>query len=245
MGFNEVRDRPLFAMYFAHRDRVVRLGDAPAELVVNFSDAGRLKVDQVYPLNTLRRLSETFESTEVVSLFLDTSEGITPQQLSVQFGYFSRTQAVLVLVVPMLVLVLGYAVGPLVGRMALHLALLATTRVHLGGWSSAPRDRESGVVLSQEVLAKITPGLTTFDEVVALCGPGGEVSERYPSSGRRTLVYRGRRLRPQARRLFGWFYSVRGFDVEHHEVTIEFDGNVVRDVQAAVRRSHLRPGETA
>src|SRR5260370_1166923 len=32
VGFHEVRDRPLFPMYFAHRDRVVRLADAPAEL---------------------------------------------------------------------------------------------------------------------------------------------------------------------------------------------------------------------
>ena len=30
IGFHEVRDRPLFPMYLAHRDRVVRLADAPA-----------------------------------------------------------------------------------------------------------------------------------------------------------------------------------------------------------------------
>ena len=90
MSFHEVRDRPLFAMYFANRDRVVRLADAPAELVVSFAHSDRLKIDDVFPPTSLRRLSETEESTEVVSIFLDKTEGITPQHLSVQFGYFSK-----------------------------------------------------------------------------------------------------------------------------------------------------------
>ena len=93
----------------------MRLADAPAELAANFSDAARLKIDQVYPLNTIRRLSETLESTEVVSLFLDTSEGLSPQHLTAEFGYFSRAQAVGVVLVPMVILVLGYAIGPLSG----------------------------------------------------------------------------------------------------------------------------------
>ncbi|HWO06185.1 MAG TPA: hypothetical protein VNQ54_15400, partial [Methylomirabilota bacterium] len=95
VAFHEVRDRPLFPMYFAHRDRVVRLADAPAELVVQFPQSDRLKIDDVYPPTAIRRLSETLETTEVVSLFLDRSDGITPQQLAVQFGYFSRTQTAL------------------------------------------------------------------------------------------------------------------------------------------------------
>ena len=49
MGYNEVRDRPLFPMYFAHRDRVVHLADAPAELVVSFPHSDRLKIDQIFP----------------------------------------------------------------------------------------------------------------------------------------------------------------------------------------------------
>src|SRR5262249_50614093 len=42
ISWNEMRDRPLFAMYFAHRDRVVPLADAPSELVVNFANSDRL-----------------------------------------------------------------------------------------------------------------------------------------------------------------------------------------------------------
>ena len=45
MSYNEVRDRPLFPMYFAHRDRVVRLADAPSEIVVSFAQSDRLKID--------------------------------------------------------------------------------------------------------------------------------------------------------------------------------------------------------
>ncbi|HUG36246.1 MAG TPA: hypothetical protein VML54_04810, partial [Candidatus Limnocylindrales bacterium] len=244
MSFNEVRDRPLFPMYFTHRSRIVRLADAPAELVANFSDAARLKIDQVYPLNTIRRLSETLESTEVVSLFLDASEGLSPQQLTVQFGYFSRAQAVGVVLVPMLILVLGYAVGPLVGRVAVHVLQVAMTYVRIGGWNAAPRERRTGVIIAPEVLAKIGPGQTTFDQVLELCGAGGEISERYLSGERRrTLIYRGRLVRPRAQRLLGWLYAVRESEVEHHEVRIDLEGDVVRDVQADIRRSRVPAGE--
>jgi hypothetical protein len=242
MSFNEVRDRPLFPMYFAHRDRVVRLAEAPAELVVNFADSDRLKVDQVYPLNTIRRLSETLESTQVVSLFLDTSEGIAPQQLSVQFGYFSRVQSVAVVVFPLVFLGLGYAVGPLIGRMAALLAERMAGRIAFGSWN-AGRERSSGVMLGREVLAKIVPGETTFDDVVRLCGPATEVIERFPAPGRRTVVYRGQRVHPSTRRRFGWLSTVQHLEVERQEVRIELEGEIVRDVQADLRRSRISAGE--
>jgi len=243
VSFNEVRERPLFPMYFAHRDRVVRLADAPAELVVNFAESGRLKIDQVYPLNTIRRLSETLESTEVVSLFLDASEGITPQQLSVQFGYFSRTQAVALFVIPLVLLGLGYAVGPVLGRVGAHLAQRLVAGVHVGRWNAAPPEQESGVVLSREVLARIVPGQTTADEVLRLCGADAEVHERFPSPGHRTLIYRGQRTRPRTRRLFGWLSTVHYWEVERHEVTIDLEGGVVRDVRADTRQSRVPAGE--
>ena len=245
MTFNEVRGRPLFRMYLAHRDRVVRLGDAPAEMSATFSNADRLKIDSVAPATAVRGVSETAESTEVVSLYLDTGEGATPQRLSVQFGYFSRTQAIAVVVIPLALLILGYAIGPLVGRASVHLAERLAGRVHVSGWNGVPRERKTGVVLSRDVLARIRPGATTYEEVLRLCGPNAEVAEHFPSSDReqRTLVYRGRRIRPQTRRLFGWFSSVRHLNVEQHQVTIEFTDGVVRDVQADIRRSTLPVGE--
>jgi hypothetical protein len=242
ISFNEVRDRPLFPMYFANRDRALRLADAPAELVIHFPQSDQLKIDEVYPRTTIRRLSETLESTEVVSLFLDTSEGISPQHLSIQYGYFSKLQATMLVVVPMLFLALGYAVGPALGRVGAHVASSLMTHVYLGGWNRAPRERVSGTLLADDVIEKIVPGRTTLDEVLALAGPDAERHDRLAPQRGRTLVYRGRRVRPETSRIVGWFSTVRHFDVEEHTVTIDFDGNVVRNVQADVRRSRAPAG---
>ena len=237
ISFNEVRDRPLFPMYFAHRDRALRLADAPAELVIHFPLSDQLKIDDVYPRTTIRRLSETLESTEVVSLFLDTSEGISPQHLAIQYGYFSKLQGALLVIVPMLFLALGYAVGPAIGRVSAHIASTFITRVYLGGWNRAPRARVSGTMLGDEVIGRIVPGRTTLEEVLALAGPDAERNERLMPQRGRTLIYRGRRVRPETNRIVGWFSTVRYFDVEEQTVTIDFDGNLVRNVQADVRRS--------
>ncbi len=150
MSYHEVRDRPLFPMYFAHRDRVVRLADAPAELVVNFAHSDRLKIDEVFPPTSLRRLSETEETTEVVSLFLDTTKGITPQHLAVQFGYFSKVQTWALVLIPALFFALGQALGPALGRAAVRFANAARARVRLGRRHEIPRSRQTGVILSRE-----------------------------------------------------------------------------------------------
>ena len=242
MSFNEVRGRPLYRMYLAHRDRVVRLGDAPAEMVVSFSEAYHLKIDALAPTHAVRSLSETAESTENVSLFLHTDEGTTPQRLSVQYGYFDRAQAAAVVVVPLVLLILGYSVGPLIGRASVVLVQRFAGRFHFSTGGGAPRERLTGVVLSQDTLARIRPGETTYDEVLRLCGADAEVSERFPSADRRTLVYHGRRVRPATRKLVGWLSSVRHLEMERQEVTIEFEGDLVRDVQADIRRSRVPVG---
>lgn len=243
IGFHEVRDRPLFPMYFAHRDRVVRLADAPAELVVQFPQSDRLKIDEVYPPTSIPRLSETLESTEVVSLFLDRSDGITPQQLAVRFGFFSRTQAALLVAAPLLVFALGQAMGPLLGRSLVRMVDAMGARIQLGAWRGGGRDREQGVILSSEVLARLAPGKTTREEVLRLCGTEMERQDQLHGAGRTTLIYRGRRLVPEAHRIFGWLSTVRRWDVERHEVRIELEGDLVRDVQAEVRRYRLGPEE--
>ena len=243
ISFNEVRDRPMFQMYFAHRDRAVRLADAPAELAVNFSRSDELKIDEVFPRNTIRRLSETLESTEVVSLFLDTSEGISPQQVAVQYGYFSKVQAAALVALPAIFLALGYAVGPALGRVGGFVGGRLVANVRMGGWNRAPAGRESGTIVPPEVVAQIIPGKTTRTEVLALCGPDPEEHDRFAPERRRTLVYRGKRTRPSAGRVFGWFFTVRHVEVEEHVVTIELAGDLVRDVQADVRRSRRHAGE--
>jgi hypothetical protein len=245
MSYNEVRDRPLFPMYLAHRDRVVRLADAPAELAASFAHSERLKVDQVFPPTAIRRLSETEETTEVVSLFLDRTDSITPQHLAVQFGYFSKVQAWALVLIPALFFVLGQAIGPVLGRTALQFVSTAGARVHLRGWNRLPRIRQSGVILTRDVLQKIAPGQTTREEVIALCGPAMERHEQFPASDRRTLIYRGRRLVPKTQRRLGWFSTVEHWEAEQHEVRIELERDVVRDVHAEVRYYRQMPREPA
>ena len=239
LGFHEVRDRPLFPMYVDHRDRVVRLASEPAELLMNFADADRLQIDQVYPQTSIRRLSESLESTQVVSLFIDTSEGISPHRLTVQFGYFSRMQAWMLVIVPLVFFGLGHAIGPLFGRGVAALAGTVGRRVHWGPWNQAPREQDHGVVLSRDTLRHLVPGHTRYGDVLGLCGTQCEQLERLGEPGRRTLIYRGRRVRPQANRVFGWLASVRAREVEEHEVRVEVEQDVVRDVEALVRRSTL------
>jgi hypothetical protein len=100
-----------------------------------------------------------------------------------------------------------------------------------------------GVILPREVVERIVPGRTTREEVLRLCGAEVERQDQFPGSGRTTLIYRGRRLVPEARRIFGWLSTVRRWDVERHEVRIDLDGDLVRDVQAEVRRYRLTPEE--
>jgi hypothetical protein len=44
---------------------------------------------------------------------------------------------------------------------------------------------------------------------------------------------------PRRRRAFGWLATVSHWDVEQHEVHIDLEHDVVRDVQARVTRSRL------
>lgn len=244
IGFNDVRHRALFPMYFEHRDRIVRLADDPSQLLMNFADADHLKIDEVAPQSSIRRMSESLESTEVVSLFLDKSEGLKPQMLTVQFGYFKGLQAWAPILIPMLFFILGNAAAPLLNRLLGRIVKGVTARVRVGRPSESWSGRETGVVLARDVLAGITPGETTYDEVVRLCGPEAEERQQLGSAERRTLVYRGRRVVPHRRRTFGWLSTVSHWDVEHHEVEIEFEQDRVRDVQARVRRSRFSHPES-
>ena len=238
LSFFDVRQRVLFPMYFVHRDRVVRLAEDPAQLIVNFAQADRLKIDELYPQSAKRQLSESLENTETVSLFLERSEGLTPQVLTVQFGYFTGLQSWAPILIPALFFILGNLAGPLIAGAIKSLARTLGARVHLGRAGGQPV-RDSGVVVSREALTRLVPGETTYDQVIALCGPRGEESEQLGAPDRRTLSYRGRRIVPNRRRTLGWLATVSHWDVEHHEVEIELERGVVRDVQARVRRSRL------
>jgi hypothetical protein len=234
LAFNDVRSRALFPLYFEHRDRILKLAEDPSQLAILFTDADRLKIDEMAPATAMRRRHESLERTEVISRFLDTSEGIVPQTLTAQFGYFSGLQSWAPILIPVLFFVLGNAARPLIELVVRKLGRLYLARILLG--APTPH-RDTGVVLTREQLARIVPGQTTRDQLLAIAGGAPEEFEQLASPDRRTLIFRGQRVVPRRARQFGWVTAVGGWDVEHHEVEVELEHEVVRDVQAHVRRT--------
>ena len=239
LSFNEIRQRAVFPMYFQHRDRVVKLSEDPAQLIVNFASADHLKIDELFPSSARRQLSETQDNTDTVSMFLDRSEGLQPQVLTIQFGYFSGLQSWAPLLIPALFFALGNGAGVLVRNVAERLSKRWAGRVQFGRVKEAPKVETTGVVVDAETLRRIVPGRTTRDEVLRLLGGQVEEHSRLTAPEERTLVYRGRRLAPSRRRALGFLATVEHWDAEEHEVTIELERDVVRDVPARVRRSRV------
>jgi hypothetical protein len=243
LSFHEIRHRAVFPIYFQHRDRVIRLGDEPAQLIVNFADADHLKIDETSPQSARRQLSESLESTDTISLFLDRSEGITPQVLSVQFGYFTGLQSWAPVLIPALFFVLGNVAGVLVRTVAERVGKRWAGRLLFARAAAEPPARQQGVLLGRETLAQLVPGVTTYRDVLRICGHEVEELSRPTQPERRTLHYRGRRIVPHRQRALGWLATVDRWDVEQHEVDIELEREVVADVQARVRRSRLSAPE--
>jgi hypothetical protein len=246
LSFNEVRQRALFRLYLEQRDRVVHLSEDPAQLLIDFAENDRLKIDELLPASASRQPSETRAKTERVSLFLDRSEGLTPQVLLVQFGYFSGLQSWAPVLIPLAIFAAGNVGGVLLRTLAERVSKRVSGRV--GFWRRREEEvtHETGVVLDRETLAKIIPGTTTYEQVLELCGRTVEERQTLNAPERRTLVYRGRRIVPRRRRVVGLFAAVTHWDVEEHETEIVFERDIVRDVQAHVRRArHLEPAPAA
>ncbi|HEY7676098.1 MAG TPA: hypothetical protein VIG69_03420 [Candidatus Methylomirabilis sp.] len=239
LSFHNVRARGLLRLYLEQRDRVVSLSDDPAQLLIAFADADHLTIKDVSPPSSSRQRSESRGGTESVSLPLDRSQGLTTQALTVQFAYLSRVQAWAPVLLPTLFFVLGNLAAVFVRAVADRLRKRLAGRVVFGAAAGGRGDRQTGVILPRDTLARIAPGVTTYQEARQLCGPDAEHVERLSGPNRQTLVYRGRRLVPQRRRRFGWLTTVSYWDVEQHEVEIECEGDVVSDVRAHVRRSRL------
>jgi hypothetical protein len=121
---------------------------------------------------------------------------------------------------------------------------MATARLAFGRPDGDSPRRALGTIVAPEKLDHIRPGITTYNEVVRLCGTDAEERRQLGAPHRRTLVYRGRRLVPQRRPIFAWLATVSHWDSEEHEVEIELDHDVVSDVQARVRRARLAQPET-
>jgi hypothetical protein len=242
LSFGEVRQRAIFPLYLENRDRVIRLSEDPAQMMADFSDNDRLKIDEMQPGSARRVPSETRKNTDTVSVFLDRSEGLTPQTLAVQFGYFSGLQSWAPVLIPLAIFAAGNIGGVLLRTLAERLSKRWAGRV--GFWRERGEDvtRQTGVVLDRETLAKMTPGTTTYEQVLELCGRTVEERQTLNDPDRRVLIYRGRRIVPRRRRVAGLLATVTHWDVEEHETEIVLERGVVRDVQAHVRRArHLEP----
>jgi hypothetical protein len=191
----------------------------------------------MFPQSAQRRLSETLEDTDVISLFLDRGEGLTPQVVAVQFGYFSGLQSWAPVLIPLLFFVLGNLAAPILREVGLRGGRAIAARVAFGrAGRGVPND--SGVIVPRETIARIVPGETRYEDVLRLVGPSPEEHEQIGAPERKTLIYRGRRVVPHRKRRFLGFATVTGWNVEHHEVEIDVDRGVVADVQARIRRTH-------
>ena len=240
LSFNNVRVSPLFALYLRQRDHVVHLADEVSQLTLSFQQARSLQLDEIAPPGAMRQPSGGVRVPETVSLVLNRSEGLAPQILQVRFGYFSGLWAVLPLVFTVGLVGLGHVAGPLVAALARRARALVATRLHIGRTHGSVA-RTTGVVLSRDTLDRLVPGDTTYNEVLKLCGPLGEQHQSLTGAHPRRLIYRGRRLVPHRQRTFGWVATVSHWDIEDHEVVIEFEGDRVRDVQAELRRVRGAP----
>lgn len=243
LTFGDVRFSSLYGLYFEHRDRLIPMAGDLSQLTLRFGDADHLRLDEISPAGATSQRSQTRKETETVSLVLDKSDGLKPQLLRASFAYFDGLHAILPIAVTVAVFTLGHLGGPLVAAVFRRGAAAMARRVHI-----APRrgtaDHTSGVVLSKDTLGRITPGETTYQQVLSLCGPHSEEHEQLKMPGRRSLIYRGRRTVPHQRRSFGRLATVSHWDIEHHEVIIDFAGDLVTDLQAHVRRSRS-PGAVA
>jgi hypothetical protein len=78
--------------------------------------------------------------------------------------------------------------------------------------------------------------------VLDLLGRTVEERQSLNAPDRRTLIYRGKRIVPRRRRVAGLLATVTHWDVEEHEVEIVLEHDIVRDVDAHVRRArHMQP----
>jgi len=143
----------------------------------------------------------------------------------------------MIVIIPLLLLAAGPALGPLVGRSFAALVTRVRTRLHLGVPGGQVRPRERGVILGPDMLERIVPGRTTREEVLQLCGTEVEEEERRGEPDRSALVYRGWRAVPETRQRMRWVATVEAWAMWAQEARIEIERGVVKDVQVRVRRS--------
>jgi hypothetical protein len=235
LSFGDVGYSSLYPLYYGNRNRVIPLAPDFSRLSISFGDSTHLKIDEMVPATASRRMSETRENTETLSIPLVAADGVVPQGLKVQFVYFRGRLPWRPILLSALLLGLGNLTGPIVGNLIRGVIRSMRGRVHFGRGEAPGRAR--GQVPPPEVLARIRPGETTHAEVLDLAGGEPEEEQRLPSGEIRAVTYRGERLVPHRGRRFGWFATVHHWEVEQNEVQINFEQERVRDIQLRIRRT--------
>ena len=213
VGFGDIGSpiMPLYPLYFERRDRVVRLAREFSLIMANFADAEHLLIEDVEPAAATRRPSRVRAGNEIVTLTLNAAEGVTPQNLKVEFSYFSGRIAWRPIVVSAALLLLGNIAGALMfGR-----EIVQTVRARRRAKAAAAPPR--GAWLGDGV-QRLVPGGSPYDDIIALWGPPDEERERLEPPGRRTLLYRV----PQNGRM--------------HELAIDLDDGRVKEVERRALR---------
>jgi len=236
LGFSDVGSPAVFSMYYWQRDNVLPVA-SPARLVTNFAGADRLAIDTMFPPAARREPSPSVPNTDVVSLFLTASEGLAPQTLRVEFGYFSRLQSWGPILIPALFFALGNGAAVLVRNTAERVYQRLARHLQLGRRRATAAGLDSGAVIPRERLAAVVPGETTYEDVLRICGPEVEEREARGTPDRKVLIYRGRREVPHRRWALSWLASVSHWDIERHEVEITLDRGIVQDLQVRVGRT--------
>jgi hypothetical protein len=225
----------LYAMYLEQREHVVPIARDFTLITASFDDAEHLRIEELSPPAASRRPSRARAGAEVVALPLSGVEG-SAQTLKVQFSYFSGRIAWRPVLISLLFLVLGNLMGAFMFTQ--EVTRFVRRRLRFGR-PDRPVRAQSRVVPADDLLDRIVPGVTPHAEIVALCGPPDEDTERRGSPVERTLIYRETRRLPSRTRSLGWVATVRGWEEERHEVEITLEDDCVRDVQTRIRRMRL------
>jgi hypothetical protein len=238
LGFGDLGSVSLYPLYFGVRDRIIPLARDFSMLIVEFANARQLRVDDIVPPSASRQVPEGRDDWEVISLALAASQGLVPQLVKVHFTYARQRLPARPLLISAFLVVLGGIMRWLFTPVMAWIG--RTLRAHVLLSRAPDAGRYRGMTPPPQILDRIRPGETTYEDVLRLCGPGAEEQTRLPASETQALVYREQREVPRRGWSLGWFAIVRYWHVEDREVEITFERGRVRDIQTRIRRSRRR-----
>jgi len=239
VGWGDVGSVAFYPLYHEHRYHIVHLAREYSRLIVNFPDADHLRIEAIEPPFATRRGSRLRAGAETVSVAINTADDATPQALKIQYAYYRGVFAWRPVLISLGLLALGNITGLLI--LSGQVSRIVRARLRLG---RAPSDGDGhAALLTPDRLAEIRPGNSTYQDVLRICGTPDEHRRRVTTGDTQTLVYRATRRVPERGLTMGWLATVKSWEIERHEVEIELDGSVVKDVVVRVRRARTTSPE--